>query len=548
MSKAAYKIFWLFLALMIATAQLAAADIVLHGVVTNDAGKPVRGAIIKATSGIKSVSRFSQSDGRYEIPLPSGTYDVSVDAFGFAGKRQSVDTVKTSEMSFRLSSRMDVGRLTPAELESLLPDNSQTRLIRRTCEDCHALGTVMRRRGNTAADWQDFLPTMTKGRLPQPHFSPARLAALGEALEKYFGPSAPFLGPDSDPPKPEQVKHAITSDLALKATITEYRVPTPGAMPNSVMIDAKDRPWWGEFDSSNEIGEMDPVTEQIHLYPMETPMSTPHTGTLGKDGSIWMSLHGDHADHVADKLARVNPDTGKVTYYKSQDPGLDDGTHTLAVDPQGNVWSSGNEPAVFDIEKEQFRVYRLPVPKTYPEESVGAWLSVPGEPVSPNAETYDVAVDSKGTVWLTSLNQGKIIRLDPASGETKDYKTPGIVSARGLVVDAEDNIWFGNFFGHTLAKLDPKTGTVKQYHPPTANATPYGAVVDKKSGYIYYADTVGNHVTGFDPKTEQFVEYPLPSYESYPRFLGLDTKGRVWYGEGGPFQTKIGMLDPGVRR
>src|ERR1700739_570592 len=153
MAKAAYKIFWVFLTLMIATAQLAAADIVLHGVVTNDAGKPVRGAIIKATSGIKSVSRFSQSDGRYEIPLPSGTYDVSVDAFGFAGKRQSVDTVKTSEMSFRLSSRMDVGRLTPAELESLLPDNSQTRLIRRTCEDCHALGTVMRRRGNTAADW-----------------------------------------------------------------------------------------------------------------------------------------------------------------------------------------------------------------------------------------------------------------------------------------------------------------------------------------------------------------------------------------------------------
>jgi virginiamycin B lyase len=544
MVKVARKIFWLALLLMIATGQLVAADAVLHGVVTDDAGKPVRGAMVKAASGIKIIARYSQNDGRYEIKVPSGTYDVAVEAFGFAAKRQSVDTSKSAEMNFKLVSRVDVTHLTASDIESLLPDTAQTRFLRWECEDCHSLGTVMRRRGSTAADWEGFLPNMTRGRLPNRHYVPEKLAALGEILEKYFGPSATYLGPDSDPPKAAQIKHAMMSDEALSATITEYKPPTPGAMPNSVLVDKKDRPWWGEFDTSgNEIGELDPATEQFHLYPMELPGSTPHTGILGKDGSVWYSMD---ATGIEDKLVRVNPDTGKVTFYKSKDPALDGGTHTLAVDPQGNIWASGEvNPSVFDIKTEKFRVYKLPVMDSFPEGSVGTWLSPPGLPkVSPSSETYSPGVDSKGMVYLSQLSEGTIMRLDPATGQTKVYRAPGVLSARGMIVDHEDNVWFGNYYGHTLVKLDPKTGTVKQYHPPTPNATPYGAVIDDTTGYIYFADVNGNHVTRFDPKTEKFVEYPLPTLESYCRFLGVDSKGKVWYAAGGPFAGKVGVIDP----
>jgi len=147
-------------------------------------------------------------------------------------------------------------------------------------------------------------------------------------------------------------------------------------------------------------------------------------------------------------------------------------------------------------------------------------------------------------VYLSQLSEGTIMRLDPATGQTKVYRSPGVLSARGMIVDHEDNVWFGNYYGHTLVKLDPKTGTVKQYQPPTPNATPYGAVIDDTSGYIYFADVNGNHVTRFDPKTEKFVEYPLPTLESYCRFLGVDSKGKVWYAAGGPFAGKVGVIDP----
>ena len=48
-----------------------------RGMITNSSGKPIRGAMIQATDGPKTIARFSQKDGRYEIAVPAGKYDVS---------------------------------------------------------------------------------------------------------------------------------------------------------------------------------------------------------------------------------------------------------------------------------------------------------------------------------------------------------------------------------------------------------------------------------------------------------------------------------------
>ena len=132
----------------------AAADAVIHGVVTDNAGKPIRGAIVKATAGGVSISRYSQNDGRYEITVPSGSYDVSVDAYGFGPKKQTKDAAQAVEANFSLSPRIDVSRLSAADIDSLLPDNPQTRLIRSSCISCHNFDTILRRRGATSAEWQ----------------------------------------------------------------------------------------------------------------------------------------------------------------------------------------------------------------------------------------------------------------------------------------------------------------------------------------------------------------------------------------------------------
>jgi virginiamycin B lyase len=195
------------------------------------------------------------------------------------------------------------------------------------------------------------------------------------------------------------------------------------------------------------------------------------------------------------------------------------------------------------VKTRKFREYKLPIPSSTPENTVEAWENIPGQPPAPGAGTiYDVQVDSKGNVWASVQALGLLVRLDPATGETKTYYPPDTPSVKGLAVDAQDNVWFAGYQGNRLGRLDPKTGTFKLYRPPTGFATPYGLALDKKAGYVWFADLNGNNVTRFDPKTEQFAEYPIPSSNASPRFIGVDSKGRVWFTEF--MNGKIGVVDP----
>src|SRR5260221_26464 len=113
----------------------------------------------------------------------------------------------------------------------------------------YSFATVLLRRGSTAAEWAGFLPTMTRGRMFNPRFSPAQLTNISAALEKYFGPDAPYLGPDAEAPKLDQVKHTDISDAALNATIREYTPPSPGVMSHSIMVDSNDIALFSEYDN-----------------------------------------------------------------------------------------------------------------------------------------------------------------------------------------------------------------------------------------------------------------------------------------------------------
>ncbi len=237
-------ILWAFVALMCINGGLAASDAVIRGVVTDNTGKPIHGALVKAAAGYKIVTRYSQKDGRYEITVPTGKYSVTADAFGYSPKREEKDTAQTGDTNFKLSPSIDVTRLSGADIKNLLPDNAETRLIQSECYNCHSMQHFTVRRGSTAKEWQDFLPTMTRGRYPvvidpkqNPNATQEKFIALTEALGKYFGPDSPYLSPDSDPPTLEQIKHANLSVAALSATIREYEIPTPMPMAHSMSVD-----------------------------------------------------------------------------------------------------------------------------------------------------------------------------------------------------------------------------------------------------------------------------------------------------------------------
>jgi hypothetical protein len=117
------------LCLPIIAPRLAATDELLRGLVSDALGKPVRGAIVKATTGQTSTSRYTQANGRFEISVPSGTYSVTVDAYAFSRKQQTVNVSHATEINFTLSPQWDVSTLTGADVEPMLPDNTEMRFL-----------------------------------------------------------------------------------------------------------------------------------------------------------------------------------------------------------------------------------------------------------------------------------------------------------------------------------------------------------------------------------------------------------------------------------
>src|SRR5215469_3335979 len=171
-------LFWIALTILCATSTVTAANLTtVKGTVTDNVGSPIRGAMISATQGTKLIAGFSQVDGKYSIPLPAGSYDVKAEAYGFGTKRVVKDSAQTDDTNFTLTPAFSVAQLTSAEVEELLPNTDQARLLEIECIRCHALTYPARRAGMTAAEWSNFIPTMTRGRyFDDPAFSGDRLA------------------------------------------------------------------------------------------------------------------------------------------------------------------------------------------------------------------------------------------------------------------------------------------------------------------------------------------------------------------------------------
>ena len=167
---------------------------------------------------------------------------------------------------------------------------------------------------------------------------------------------------------------------------------------------------------------------------------------------------------------------------------------------------------MFDTTTKEFKTYKNPPPPAVPPGTWQDWVEKGGEPAEPpRATTYDTTVDNEGIIWFSEVSLGTLVRLDPSTGQTMNFRPEGVVSIRGITVDPQDNLWFGDFHGHRLGKMNVKTRAVTMYKPPTPNATAYGLAYNPVDGNLWYADMNGNNITRFNPKTEKFTEFRIPT-------------------------------------
>jgi streptogramin lyase len=229
----------------------------------------------------------------------------------------------------------------------------------------------------------------------------------------------------------------------------------------------------------------------------------------------WLALHlSDQAP--APTLPAAEPAGFEVVEYPLPRPDL---PHDVAIAADGRIIVTGMLTGV---------LYALD-----PANGGFTEISIPIPEANPRA----IEVTPDGAWWVVLGGPAKIARHDPRTGEWRHWDVG--LYAHETAIDSSGRVWYNGHFTKSpeiLGVLDPATGATRTFEvpsPPMENGgstIPYGLRVGG-DGTVWMTQLLGNRLVRFDPQTESFTIYDLPTPHSGPRRLDVDSEGRVWIPE-----------------
>jgi virginiamycin B lyase len=179
-------------------------------------------------------------------------------------------------------------------------------------------------------------------------------------------------------------------------------------------------------------------------------------------------------------------------------------------------------------------------------------------PEIPMSGPHGLTADSDGNIWFTANFAGYIGKLNPQTGAFTQYSLPD-QKARDPhtpLFDRHGVLWFTVQSANMVGRLDPRSGAVKLVTVPTGRANPYGMAINSQ-GVPFFDEFGTNQLASIDPNTMAIREYVLPHPDTRPRRIAISADDRLWYtdysrGYLGRFDPKTGQADewpsPGGRK
>jgi virginiamycin B lyase len=163
--------------------------------------------------------------------------------------------------------------------------------------------------------------------------------------------------------------------------------------------------------------------------------------------------------------------------------------------------------------------------------------------LNPMTGPHGLTEDKDGNIWFTGNFAGLIGKLDPRTGTVTEYKipAPGAKDPHTIVRDHNGILWFSAQVANKIGRVDPNTGEIKIVTPPTPNARPYGLAVNSKN-VVWFVEFGTNKIATVDSKTMDIREFPLPDPAARPRRLAIGSDDTVWYSDFA--RGYLGRLDP----
>jgi virginiamycin B lyase len=309
------------------------------------------------------------------------------------------------------------------------------------CNSCHPLNARVGS-GYTPEGWKTVLRMMSN------HGAPIQAEQL-PAMTDYLSKTYPVKG------RPD----AAVVPGPVKVSMQAWPAATPGSRPHDPLA-ARDGSLWYSGQMVNKLGRVDPKTGAVKEFPLKTAHSGPHGLVEDASGNIW------YTGNTGALVGKLNPKTGEVTEYKMPDPEAKD-PHTLIFDKGGILW--------FTVQNAN-RIGRLD-PKTGEVKLL--------TPPTAKSRPYGMALDSKGNVFVVQFGTNRVARVDM--------------------------VWYSDYSRGYLGRLDPKTGQVKEWQSPSGpKSAPYGISAIKDVIWYSESEASPNTVVRFDPKSEKFQTWTIP--------------------------------------
>ena len=195
---------------------------------------------------------------------------------------------------------------------------------------------------------------------------------------------------------------------------------------------------------------------------------------------------------------------------------------------------------------------------------------------TPGSRPHDPLATPDGMIWWSGQFANVLGRLDPKTGEMKEFPIPVRGGPHGLINDKDGNIWYGGYWGGHIGKLDVKTGQFTYYPMPDPKAKDPHTPLFDRDGYLWFSVQNGgfmgrldpntgdiklvqpagapdqmpyalrflsdgvtpwfsfwgtNKIASVDPKTFKVTEYVLPDAKTRIRRMGVTSDDMIWYGD-----------------
>jgi virginiamycin B lyase len=164
----------------------------------------------------------------------------------------------------------------------------------------------------------------------------------------------------------------------------------------------------------------------------------------------------------------------------------------------------------------------------------------------PSRMPFSATPVAGGMVWIPNFGvANKITRLNPVTGEMKDYDAPNPTAdgVHSVIGGPDGRVWFAEQGTNQLGMWDPKTDKITQYQDerrpderPESGGSKHTTRVDP-DGYVW---STGIPLSRFDPKTEKFTDYWDTAHSTYG-IMPADKNGIMWFTDVG--RGLIGSLD-----